>query len=110
MSGFTPLDRDAQRLIRGRIIATLYVGFHQDWLSQELLHTRVCGGPRDPDYKRPLEFAGFLTYLEEAGYVNRREENDPLVDEPRTFFRLSKAGVDLYEGVRAADPGVEIRR
>lgn len=108
MSDFTPADRAAARLLRGRIIRTLHRAPN---LDQAVLHVTVCGGPRDAGYLEMKEFAAQLRYLEDASYLAHSEKTDPL--EPiktRNFWKLTRQGTDLFEGVLDADPGIEIPR
>lgn len=109
MSGeWTAADREAARLLRGRIIRTLH---RSPPLSQEVLHATVCGGPRDEGYVKMDVFADHLIYLQDRGYLTARVKTDPLHPEDSTcYWRLSPSGVDLFQGVILPDPGIHITR
>lgn len=112
MSGWTPEHRLLAQTLRGRIIRVMHAsegGRSAGGLAPDFLHAFVCRDPRDPEYVRPDEFAQHLQYLADGGYVDRVEVTDPL-EPTRTFWRLLRKGVDLYEGSIPADPGVRIER
>lgn len=111
MSGsFSPADRAGAQIARGRIVRALHTYGYPRWLGQEVLHvTAFDASPRAADYISATDLARHLEYLEQAGYIEEKLTTDPLA-EPRAFWRLTRQGVDLYEGVIPADPGVVIPR
>lgn len=111
MSGaFSPADRAGAQTARGRIVRALHTFGYPRWLGQDVLHaTAFDTSPRAPDFISSADLARHLEYLEQAGYVEEQLTNDPLAP-AKSFWRLTRKGVDLYEGVIAADPGVLIPR
>lgn len=113
MSGWTPEDRLLAQTLRGRIIQTMHAstgGRSAGGMAADFLHAWVCGSPRDPGYVTPAQFAQHLQYLADGGYLGRTEVTDPLEPEPKVFYRLLPAGVNLFEGTISADPGVRFQR
>lgn len=96
------LERYEARIVRGhvmRILKVAYPGPATLELLEITLSDRAC--PSSPAIIR-----GYVTYLEEKGYVITRDEKDDILGVTRTLVKLTAHGIDLLEGNIPADPGV----
>jgi hypothetical protein len=103
------IDIARREAARGRIIRTLATQY-PGWLSTDILRATVSGEPGGSDYVSENDLARDLTYLEQGGFIEERDEDDKvLFDETVRFARLTSRGLDLWEGREKAS-GILIRR
>lgn len=97
------LDAVSAKEIRGQIVGILKRNYPYqtgDKLINEIL--------QDMQYiVSPAVVSGYLTYLEEKGYIE--SENVAAYGVARRLVKLTPKGIDLIEGNIGADPGVMLR-
>lgn len=97
------LDAVSAKEIRGQIVGILKRNYPYqtgDKLINEIL--------QDMQYiVSPPVVSGYLTYLEEKGYIE--SENVAAYGVARRLVKLTPKGIDLIEGNIDADPGVMLR-
>lgn len=99
--------RDIQhnKAIRGYILRSLVKGFNNTLLCRQLVNVMITDGIIvSPDISKHLDYLTQKGYIE---FTNQRVNSYTAYANDATI-RLTVDGVDLLEGSRPDDPGVDI--
>lgn len=97
------LSASTAKEIRGRIMHILKLNYPYE-AGDSLINTILL----DMQYlTSPAVLSGYLTYLEEKGYIETRQVAACGIEQ--RLAKLTPKGIDLIEGNIGTDPGVLIR-